>query len=1136
MSDSDSPDDATETTANGTDTEDRFRDTSIDRRTFVRLSAATGAALAFPGNASASTASEKFDAEYEYVLNHTPTDHAVPSLVEFTDPAGFEAFETIADDPTTTTQSGNFAYAQLTASQASQAADLPTASSFQFSPGSNPFWRIGYYPLGVFPEAERSVDFIGFEQLKDGLGVLEDRYPGTVRVKQMAPDSIGAGLTPGHRNRVTTRDDRKEMLVAEVTNDDSDASFEEKEKVFFSCSLHGLERAGAEAGARIIENICRRDERAGEIPRLLDDVVVLFGFTNPDGWVARNPQYPTSYQFDIPDAPGVPLYERGNAEIYDTNRQYPSVGYITPAHYPGAPKALKEDTDRGRETIENNPDALSLVAHFRDYANLSYGADLHGGPVFNEFVLGLISQDQYDTREMHETYQMCQVIDDVLEEELTVWETAGDAKQAVLGDTDTGLLFGVLPEEAFDYATIYDTIGYTVSGAMLDWMSHPEELGGLGMTTLDFEMAFSHLLGGNVFNPALLDMEVRGYRTAIRTITEFAFENSDTPNSTDQFSTTTKTAFENDDGETIQAPQRVAYVTTGPIGTEEDALQRNSGDLDFDGDGTGGGSEPDSTTFSRSTVQETAAGSETVELSHTVEQSGLHSLSVHPHSHQAFLDLELLGPDGETVYEHEGVTEERAGGKCCGHPEWVVPQPESGTYTLRATNLADDPEPLEGQFGTLASPSGNPDPVSALGYGQYDYSVTPFQFFEDYDESIQDTGAVEPVTVEEVANGALDSYDQAIVPHDYGANADAGYIGDALDDGSTIGYAAPSHPTAGYDVDGYLDALDEFVTANGNLVLTDRGVALLPQLDNELVDGSQFSGVTTSYQEVAQFTDKNLDDRLLTDVRPIQQQLWKVAPLGYSVSGEAPIYTLAGGEFSSAAKQAATVAGQTDGEVAAGSILRREAGGTGVHVIGSLLPPSTQRNLHPFGLLDYGVTFLGYLLLTSALGFQQIRRTADNPEGEAFGAGPATPGPEPKPRFTAAGSRSDDGSVFTAGQTNQVDIAVDSLSHDATITDTVPGSWEVKENFGDVTAVEGAGDGDGEKTVVLGTVNASETKQGNDEESVTRTYFAEAPDSTGQYTFGPAVARAVDADAVKNATAQVAGTDTNTVGGVDTDV
>ncbi|MFB9807501.1 hypothetical protein ACFFQF_20795 [Haladaptatus pallidirubidus] len=110
---------------------------------------------------------------------------------------------------------------------------------------------------------------------------------------------------------------------------------------------------------------------------------------------------------------------------------------------------------------------------------MNYGADLHGGPIFNEFVLGLISQDQYDTREMHEVYEMCRVIDDVLEEELDVWTTAGDAKQAVLGDTKTGLLFGVLPEEAFDYATIYDTIDYTVSGAMLDWMSHPEDLGGL---------------------------------------------------------------------------------------------------------------------------------------------------------------------------------------------------------------------------------------------------------------------------------------------------------------------------------------------------------------------------------------------------------------------------------------------------------------------------------------------------------------------------------------------------------------------------------------------------------------------------------------------------------------------------------
>jgi hypothetical protein len=58
--------------------------------------------------------------------------------------------------------------------------------------------------------------------------------------------------------------------------------------------------------------------------------------------------------------------------------------------------------------------------------------------------------------------------------------------------------------------------------------------------------------------------------------------------------------------------------------------------------------------------------------------------------------------------------------------------------------------------------------------------------------------------------------------------------------------------------------------------------------------------------------------------------------------------------------------------VGAGSITRED--GTGVHVIGGLLPPAKQTNLHPFGLLDYAVAFLSHVMLTNALGFRQVRR------------------------------------------------------------------------------------------------------------------------------------------------------------------
>ena len=55
----------------------------------------------------------------------------------------------------------------------------------------------------------------------------------------------------------------------------------------------------------------------------------------------------------------------------------------------------------------------------------------------------------------------------------------------------------------------------------------------------------------------------------------------------------------------------------------------------------------------------------------------------------------------------------------------------------------------------------------------------------------------------------------------------------------------------------------------------------------------------------------------------------------------------------------------------AGSITREDD--TGVHVVG-LLPPAKQTNLHLFGLLDYAVAFLGHVMLTNALDFEQVRR------------------------------------------------------------------------------------------------------------------------------------------------------------------
>ncbi|WP_254821851.1 M14 family metallopeptidase [Haloglomus halophilum] len=1172
----------------------RFDDAGIDRRTFVKLSAATGAALALPGNATASVSAPAFDAEYEYIQNHTPADHAVPTLVRFesgTDPTVLESFDTNA---VTTTEPEPAAYGRLTATEAAvAAAELPQADSFQFAPGSNPFWRIGYYPFGVFPEARRAVDWIGFEQLKDGLHELEDRYSDTVRIKRF-------GQSPGHLNNATNRVDPKGMYLAEVTDFTSEASFAEKEKVFFSCSLHGLERAGAEAGARIIENIARGDQYAGDLPDLLEDAVLIFGFTNPDGWAVRNPQYDSGWQLGgpgtgLPRAPAAPLFERGNAEVFDTNRQYPTVGYITTAHNPAEPR------DAPDYIHDKVPDAVSIVQQFRSYENLNYGADLHGGPLFEDFVLGLISQDQYTLEESHEVYAMCEVIKKNLDEALVEWQTAGDLSEPLrnaLGNPSIPLAGGTPPDDAFDYATIYDTIGYTVSGAMLDWMAHPEDLGGLGMTTLDFEMSFSHMAGGNVYNPELLRMEVLGYREAIRTISNFAVQNSDTPTTDDEFDTTVDTKVETD---TDEDGESVAFVTPTDLFDSEgefdpagDPLTRSDDDLDFAsstgevdtfsasgtiGPGVGEGvapttveepfdtsnldgdpfaldaelswtppgedlefflEDPDGkqvgsavtasnpetmsnvpleksgeytfivetyanvaaqydisasftgstsgggTTSDRTSQSTTVAGTDIATVSQEIP-ADLHSMQVHMHSHSAIMDLELVSPSGEVVREFEGITEKRVGGKCCGFPEWDVVDPEPGEWTVRMSNLLVDAKQVDVQFATLSSNSTNPDPKDALGYEQREYEVTPFRFAADYDAAVEDAGSVELVSVDAVATeDALSDHDHAVVIHDY------------IDAANRVG-------TGAADPD-YFDALDAFVDAGNNLVLTDTGVNLLGELENDLVGAEQFGSdpFTSTTQDVARYTSKNLDHPLMTDVRPIQNQLWKVAPLGYNVAGQAPSHLVSESAFTSG-PATASVAGNIDGAVATGSLTRGPQDGTGIHVIGSLLPPASQANLHPFGLLDYTVSFLGYLVFTSALGFQQVRTVGDEETREEirFGRGDSwdtgsgsggSGGSGGSDGPTVSGSRGSANNPYTPGDTHQVELTITELSEEVTVTDSLPSAdWE---------KAGGAGTKNG-ATVDLGTVGPVDPET---DDPVTLRYFVEVPDTNGQATFGPAAA------------------------------
>ncbi len=126
--------------------------------------------------------------------------------------------------------------------------------------------------------------------------------------------------------------------------------------------------------------------------------------------------------------------------------------------------------------------------------------------------------------------------------------------------------------------------------------------------------------------------------------------------------------------------------------------------------------------------------------------------------------------------------------------------------------------------------------------------------------------------------------------------------------------------------------------------------------------------------------------------------------------------------------------------------------------------------------------------------------------------------------FFVDGTRTDDGSVFTGGQTNQVDITVNP-SEKSRVRDVVPAEWTVlADQADDVERVE---EGEGVKYVHF-------RRKAKADADTAYTYFAEAPNGltySGAYTFGP-----VEANPGEGWVGVAGTSDTNVVEGQNTNV
>lgn len=373
----------------------------------------------------------------------------------------------------------------------------------------------------------RAVDFMSWDEALSGLGFLAtDLFPDFVEVYDLSnPDgpfagaldpASGEGLSAGLPTATLDRE-KAPMILVRVTDEEHTSPIEEREHFVYTLSIHGIERAGVEGGIRAIEDLatwasCEKhgdaspahcaQEGASPHPLLestpqtsisagdaLRNSSVWFVLSNPDGWRRGDKQ-----------ADGF-FYQRYNGNGVDMNRDWPTKGFTFRPYTPFS----EPETRAVGKVLQSVKDEWSA------------GIDLHGQLIDRAFSFTLIggAERPYDKDRR------------VLDFVKGAWADA-EARLSwspVIKPNDepppcafansaeecdpTNRIYGV------QWGTIWDTIDYTVTGALGDWIDSPI---GLNADGIDNEMSMSHLSNcgvGSCFLSEFEQLHVDGNKSLI---------------------------------------------------------------------------------------------------------------------------------------------------------------------------------------------------------------------------------------------------------------------------------------------------------------------------------------------------------------------------------------------------------------------------------------------------------------------------------------------------------------------------------------------------------------------------------------------------------------------------------------------
>ena len=376
----------------------------------------------------------------------------------------------------------------------------------------------------IFPDADLARAYIqylpdpsGFREYEHGLEYLAKKYPRWISVFRLSDrygkQAVTAGPDQKRPYEQGDSGDGRDILVVKIT--DHQVPDAGKKTLFFSLSVHGNERGGLEGGVRTAEDLALAATNGGKVSDGIDNYEsttgrkAVFHSYEARDLLAKQAVYLTDFNIDgwaIGDLYATPPlpYSRGNSIGTDLNRQMPTIGRTNAERNPLTESEMVYGHKLMHEVAAGGQGGL-----------MDHGVDIHGEINSQAYVDLMYPAGQFDSVDHRRLMAIAERTKSVID--ATLFQGSVDEIETATGGNDAEAAQPAIPTKPAHWATVWDTLGYTDTGFIGDYMATD-----LGVTGLDYEFAFNHSVPDKIWNVYLQENFINGARAIIKTAMAYA--------------------------------------------------------------------------------------------------------------------------------------------------------------------------------------------------------------------------------------------------------------------------------------------------------------------------------------------------------------------------------------------------------------------------------------------------------------------------------------------------------------------------------------------------------------------------------------------------------------------------------------